>query len=396
MNAPTVCMLSCLHPLMDDRIYWKEAVSLKKHGYNVVHIGVGDEEKDFVSKEGIRLISVKLGKTKKGNKLTKAFAFLFSNKKKYSPLLEKAIEIKADVYNIHDLQINHLNKSLRSSCPNSMLIYSIHESYPDMIRDYYQTNGIKTILKNLYAFYIKHWEIRKCRLADYLVTFDDAGFEKFSSIFGSKKVSLQYNFARIKINEGVTETKKVYDLVYIGSITEPRGIMHVLEAVYLCKQEKTTFKFLLLGIIHEDALREKINKYILENDISDNVDIIDSVPHEDVIKYLRKCSIGIVTLLPIPKYLKNIPIKQFEYMAAGIPVVGSNIPPIERFIKEADAGIVVDPKNTRQISDAIMKLLADKNLYKTLSQNGINAVKDKFNWWKMEEKMLQIYSQLLQ
>ncbi len=55
----SVCMISSLHGLYDDRIYWKEALSLKNHGYDVIHVTTGEDDLDFVSEHGIRLIQVK-------------------------------------------------------------------------------------------------------------------------------------------------------------------------------------------------------------------------------------------------------------------------------------------------------------------------------------------------
>ncbi len=43
----SVCMISSLHGPYDDRIYWKEALSLKKRGYDVFHVTTGENEQDY-------------------------------------------------------------------------------------------------------------------------------------------------------------------------------------------------------------------------------------------------------------------------------------------------------------------------------------------------------------
>jgi hypothetical protein len=57
--AIKVCMLSYTHQLKDDRIYWKESLSLIRNGYEVTHIAIGENDSDTYSEDGVRLIEVK-------------------------------------------------------------------------------------------------------------------------------------------------------------------------------------------------------------------------------------------------------------------------------------------------------------------------------------------------
>ena len=54
-----VCHLSFNHSAFDDRIYWKELLCLQRAGYKAVHICVGKDAADYISAEGIRIISIK-------------------------------------------------------------------------------------------------------------------------------------------------------------------------------------------------------------------------------------------------------------------------------------------------------------------------------------------------
>ncbi|MCS4480320.1 glycosyltransferase [Clostridium botulinum] len=87
--------------------------------------------------------------------------------------------------------------------------------------------------------------------------------------------------------------------------------------------------------------------------------------------------------------------KTFEYMAFGLPMVGSNFGNIAKYIKEANTGITVNPLSPQEIWEAIYKILQDKNLYDVYSKNGINVVNEKYNWNIMEERLLSIYNKIL-
>ncbi|MCS4471996.1 glycosyltransferase [Clostridium botulinum] len=110
--------------------------------------------------------------------------------------------------------------------------------------------------------------------------------------------------------------------------------------------------------------------------------------------YLAKSKIGLAPLFPIPKYKKNISMKIFEYMQYGLPIVGSDFGPIKRFLEESNSGVCVNPEDGAEIWKAIKSILEDEKLYMKYSQNGKKAYKNKYNWTKMEENIINIFNNL--
>jgi glycosyltransferase involved in cell wall biosynthesis len=82
-------------------------------------------------------------------------------------------------------------------------------------------------------------------------------------------------------------------------------------------------------------------------------------------------------------------------MAYGLPIVCSNFGNINRFVTDTCSGIAVNPLAPVAISEAIIKLLTDKDLYHELSKNAIHAIKNKYNWKSEEEKLFAIYHKLI-
>lgn len=137
-----------------------------------------------------------------------------------------------------------------------------------------------------------------------------------------------------------------------------------------------------------------VAKYLKEHNLEENIFFTGRVPYLEVEKYIRKSKVGLVTLLPFPKYFKNIPSDLFEYMSCSVPVVGSNLPPIERFLTDYNSGILVDPTKPEDIAKALYILLSDPRLCQEMGENGLKAVKEEYNWGRMEEKLLRIYKDL--
>ncbi|MEM5816583.1 MAG: glycosyltransferase, partial [Desulfitobacterium hafniense] len=153
-------------------------------------------------------------------------------------------------------------------------------------------------------------------------------------------------------------------------------------------------RMIFVGSFNDPEGQKLVDDYIHKHHLEDNILFTGKVPHVEVEDYVRKSRIGAVTLLPLPKYYKNIPIKQFEYMSCGIPVVGSNLPPITRFLTPYHSGLIVDPTQPEEIAQAFKTLLADAKLRQEMGANGLKAVREAYNWGKMEERLLNLYARL--
>lgn len=103
---------------------------------------------------------------------------------------------------------------------------------------------------------------------------------------------------------------------------------------------------------------------------------------------------GIVLYQPAENHYKAQPIKLFEFMAAGLPVVASNFPLWESIIEHAGCGICVDPTNASQVKDACLYLLDHPRDAQQMGNNGRLAVLNQYNWDVEEEKLLHLYSML--
>ena len=86
--------------------------------------------------------------------------------------------------------------------------------------------------------------------------------------------------------------------------------------------------------------------------------------------------------------------KMFEYMSAGIPVIASDFALWREIIDEYKCGLCVDPNDIEEIAGAIKWLLDNPQEAQSTGQNGQKAVKEKFNWAKQEQLLLNLYKSL--
>jgi glycosyltransferase involved in cell wall biosynthesis len=114
------------------------------------------------------------------------------------------------------------------------------------------------------------------------------------------------------------EPQEPVQLIYIGSLVEKRNLLPLCRAVEKANQEGMAFQLLLVG---SGRYQNILDAYSCETE--GRITVMPSVPHEQIPNLLAQAHVG-VTSLPDPdeqKYQASSPIKLFEYMAAGMPIL---------------------------------------------------------------------------
>jgi glycosyltransferase involved in cell wall biosynthesis len=391
----SICMISSLHGLYDDRIYWKEALSLKNYGYNLTHITVGSDDQDFISQHGIRLIQVGKKRYFQNPYLDILFRKITFKPNVYKRILQICANLHSDVYHFHDLQINKIGKQLKNLPHKPKVIYDVHEDYADLIRSLYPSFGLKHVIANMYAYLMGRCELSKALSYDFIIAAVDHIRNKFVMKVSTEKIQIVYNYTTLSPDYVKAFEDKKYDAIYCGQISKIRGALKILEAIKILKGDMPAIKMLFLGPIPDPKLKIQIKSYISSNSLQENIILNKSVPYEVINEFLQDSRIGLGIFLPVSMFFYGIQVKTFEYMAYGLPIVCSNFGTISKFVTETNSGIVVNPLVPVAISEAINRLLTDKDLYQKLRSNAIHAIKNTYNWKSEEKKLLAIYSDLL-
>ncbi len=177
-------------------------------------------------------------------------------------------------------------------------------------------------------------------------------------------------------------------IVYAGSLYAGKGSDQIL----LAAQRMKSAKFVLLGgRRHEVAeLRARVEALGLTN-----VEIRGRVAHAQVPDYLRAAD---VLIAPFTREGRDIggkviipfasPLKLFEYMAAGKPIVTSNIGAIPEVIRHLENGLLVTPGNVEELTTAISRLLDDRELSARLAAQAQRDVR-RYSWEARAARILE-------
>ena len=151
--------------------------------------------------------------------------------------------------------------------------------------------------------------------------------------------------------------------------------------------ENIKLKLVLGGKFSPESLQESIGK-------KENIEYIGWLSHEEMIQTLHNSKIGIIIPEPNPRYKTNYPVKLFEYMAAGLPVIASKFGEASQFVMECDGGILVDPEDEVEISEAIIKLLSASELGEEMGKRGRELIMTKYNWENESKNLIELYNQI--
>ena len=178
-------------------------------------------------------------------------------------------------------------------------------------------------------------------------------------------------------------------ICYVGGISQVRGINELISSLDLIDIE---IRLELAGEIENLRLESEL----FSNKNWERVKYYGFVGQDKIRQILKSSRIGILTLYPTPNHLDSLPIKLFEYMAAGIPVIASDFQLWKEIVEGNNCGICVNPKDPADIAKAINYLLINPDIAEEMGKNGFKAVNKKYNWDSEKQKLLTLYSTLCQ
>lgn len=359
--------MTSAHKWNDVRIFIKECSALAAYGFDVSIVAT--DCPDQIVNE-VRIVGVN---SVPGGRFTRM-------RKTSSKVVQKAIELNADIYHFHDPELLQFAKKLKAL--GKKVIYDSHEDVPRQILGKYWINKY---LRKIISKIFERYENKVVRSIDSVVAATPHIRERFAKI--NPNCVDVCNYPILEENYYATEWKnKTNAVCYIGGVTKIRGALQIVEAIEQCNAQ-----LIIAGEITPKELEEQLKALKGWS----NVDYLGFVDRKKVYEVMDMSIAGLVTLHPTINYLDSLPIKMFEYMSAGIPVIASNFPLWKEIIEGSNSGICVDPMDSNSIANAINLLLNDRQLAERMGSNGRKIVTEKYNWRHEASKLIALYKSLI-
>ena len=357
--------LSSAHPDLDVRIFLKECRSLAQRFPNAeVHLvlaGVAERVEDHVNIHSVEARS--------GSRIKRMWQTV-------NEVYQKGMALDGTIYHLHDPEL--LRIALKLKRKGKRVIYDAHEDLPRQLlgKSYLPMRGMVSRIFEFYENYV-------VKRLDAVITATPFIRERFQKIH--PRVIDINNYPLLSELAFDESTEERTHVCYIGGLTPIRGISQLVDAM---QYTQTTLQ--LAGAL-DDVFQSKLS----ESAGWSKVVSCGHVNRKEALAIKQKAFAGIVTFLPFPNHVNAQPNKIFEYMASGIPVIGSNFPMWKLLIEAQHVGLCVDPEDPKAIGEAIEYLRSNPEIAKTMGARGKKLVQDTFNWTVEEDKLVGCYTEIL-
>jgi glycosyltransferase involved in cell wall biosynthesis len=189
------------------------------------------------------------------------------------------------------------------------------------------------------------------------------------------------NFAKVKVDK---KMRSAVHIVYTGTFKDWKGVDVLVKSVKYIGSEGVKIK--LIGGIGED--RDRIEKLVKEEGLEDKISVKGFLSQDDMIRELKSSDIAVIPNLKTDigeRYTS--PLKLFEYLACGLPIVCSDLPSMREVLVEGKNALFFEPENEKDLSQKIDYLIENFSLREKMGSKNFEDSK-KYSWENRAKNIL--------
>ena len=375
MTRRRVVHLTSVHPALDVRIFHRECKSLARAGFEVTIIGPYSQD-SVADHVRIKAVPAEKGRIARS---TRAVWRIY----------REAVRINADLYHFHDPELIPVGLLLRAR--GKMVIYDIHEDLPsDIISKHY----LPTWSRSLISWMAGGFESATCGFFSALVPVTPFIADRFLPL--NKRTVMVSNYPcstdEVFLNDTTSYCERPLSVAYVGNITANRGIREMVIAMGLLPESLPATLELAGNDLPQDVHPEELRRHVGWKRVRHH----GILNYPDVASLLGQVRAGLVVIYPTPAFVESLPVKMFEYMSAGLPIIASDFPRWRGIVEDTSCGLLVDPLDPAAIAGAIEYMLTHPSEAAEMGRRGQMAIQKKYNWQTQERKLLNLYAELLE
>ena len=198
------------------------------------------------------------------------------------------------------------------------------------------------------------------------------------------------NYLKISHSSGRmrNDNKDVLQILTIGSLIQRKGVKDIIKALRILKQTEVSFRFSIIG----KGIEEKnLKKFVRSSGLSDQVCFLGNVSPEEIPSYFAKSDVFILA-----SYSEGRPNVILESLAAGVPVIATQIDGVTELIQENITGLLYLPGDSIKLAKQIDRLIDDRDLRHKLAKRGKDLIMESgLLWGKVGNRYAEIYSRVI-
>jgi glycosyltransferase involved in cell wall biosynthesis len=179
-------------------------------------------------------------------------------------------------------------------------------------------------------------------------------------------------------------------VLYQGGLSRDRGIEQLIEAVPALPSDT------ILALLGYGLLQDELERRAREPDLAGRLFVLPAVPPDELLDWVGSADVVAMPIQPSTlNHRLTTPNKLFEAMAAGVPVVASDLPGMAGIVRETGCGVLCDPTSPTAIAAAVRSIL-DASLPERAAyrERAIAAAHGRYSWEAQVEILLAEYGRL--
>jgi len=367
---------SSVHQWNDPRILHKQSVSLSKHFSVELHIPAPFKKKKF---KGVNIYGLPEW-TSKSDRI-----------RIIKQLLIRILKSKAAIVHLHDPELIPIG-ILVKAFTKKKVIFDFHEQYEfnivkrEWIPEFLHIPLVKTYLM---------FERVACKVFDGVIGVIEDQLPVLSTNSNNRIVK---NYPIIHYHNQMGKVYKTKErnvsIVYLGDITSERRIHELIELTGILNRTYSIITH-IIGRNKNQQYAEKLNSIINKYKINNKVKLHGYIPIEEAIQILSQSDIGLLPPRNPKDFVRSLPVKLFDYMSAGIPVIMPEFPLSKDVVMKHKCGVLVDPMDRNSMIKGLELLIGNPKLRAEMGQNGFNAVLKYYSWQSQEKKLIDLYKTIV-
>lgn len=366
---------SITHEPLDDRIFHREALSLKHAGHDLTVAGFMDAPADF-EKAGISCIALQAE----------------SIWAKLRALETLVMGIKADIFHFHEIYTLPLALRYRKKY-GAKIVYDIHEDSAGIIRTFSRRNILRREFTALGLELYERIMVGKC---DALITVTPSLTDKFSRLNSRTLEVRNYPVETGKSALSLALQEKIKDfrgegmlMVYAGQIAAERELELAVETCRMLDHNHgLPMRFIAMGPGPSDYL-EEFSRFCRQ---SDHALLLPVIAHEQVQAFFEMGDMGWNVLPYRSNFLKALPNKSYEYLQAGIPFVCSDLPMLHDAVHKHNVGIMVEELDASVIAERLAEKIRGGSTFFQRKLELQDIYRKFYRWESQIENLLDLYA----
>ena len=174
--------------------------------------------------------------------------------------------------------------------------------------------------------------------------------------------------------------------VYAGHFYQWKGVDVFIKAL----AQVPELHGLLVGGHPGDRDEARLQSLVYTLGIDDRVTFTGLVPRAEVDRLVRSATVCVVPTVDTPSARYTSPLKLFEYMACGRPVIISDLPPVREVVEDEQTALLVPPSDAGKLAEALRRLLGDKVLATRMTRRASEVV-SKYSWAQRAESLERLF-----